>query len=309
MIVAKTNMIYHAFGLKINSTIPLPELVALHESIDMAEVQIDIADLTELWMKKDVQQGRFLVDDQMVMFQIPETATFLIETGKKIIVSPMKDADHNKIRLYILGTCMGVLLMQRKVLTLHGSAIAIDGKAYAFIGHSGAGKSTLASTFINKGYQLLSDDIIPLLLDEEGCPYVIPTYPQQKLWQESLQKFGWDSSAFSPLFERETKFAIPVHSSYWKDPLPLGGVFEITKTEEDHTEIKLIQNLDRFHTLYNQTFRHTLIPRLGLREWHFIKSARVINKIKMYQVQRPSNVFTAPELLEKILKIINEEMN
>lgn len=309
MIIAKTNMIYHAFGLKIRSTIPLPELVASNESIDMAEVQIDIAELNELWVKKGVQQGRFLVDDQMVMFQIPETATFLIEAGKKIIVSPMKDADHNKIRLYILGTCMGALLMQRKVLALHGSAIAIDGKAYAFIGHSGAGKSTLASTFINQGYPLLSDDIIPVLMDEEGCPYVIPTYPQQKLWQESLQKFGLDSSAFSPLFERETKFAIPVHSNYCKDPLPLGGVFEITKTEEDHAKIKPIQNLERFHTLYNHTFRQSLIPRLGLMEWHFKESAGIIKKIKMYQVQRPSNVFTAPELLEKILSIINEEMN
>ena len=38
---------------------------------------------------------------------------------------------------------MGALLMQRKILPLHGSAIAIDGKAYAFVGDSGAGKSTL----------------------------------------------------------------------------------------------------------------------------------------------------------------------
>jgi hypothetical protein len=308
MTVAQANMVYHAFGLKINSTIPLPELVASNESMDMAEVQIDIAELNELWVKKGVQQGKFLVDDQLVIFQIAETAIFQIEDGKKIIVSPMKDSDNNKIRLYILGTCMGVLLMQRKVLALHGSAIAIDGKAYAFIGHSGAGKSTLASTFIKQGYQLLSDDIIPLLMNEGGCPNVIPTYPQQKLWQESLQQFGWNSSDFRPLFERETKFAIPVHSRYCKDPLPLGGVFEITKTEEDYAKIKPIKNLERFHTLYNHTFRHSLIPRLGLMEWHFTESAGIINKIKMYQVQRPSNIFTAPELLEKILKIINQEM-
>ncbi|MCM3665215.1 aldolase [Mesobacillus subterraneus] len=308
MIVAKENMIYHAFGLKIKSTIPLPELVASNESLDMAEVEIEIDELNELWLKKG-EQGKFIVDHQMVMFQIPETATFLIKDGKKIIVSPIKDSDDNKIRLFILGTCMGALLMQRKVLALHGSAIAIDGKAYAFIGHSGAGKSTLASTFINQGYQLLSDDIIPVIIDKEGCPNVIPTYPQQKLWQESLQKFGFNSSAFSPLFERETKFAIPVHSSYCNDPLPLGGVFEITKTEENHAKIKSIQNLERFHTLYNHTFRQSLIPRLGLMEWHFTESAGIINKIKMYQVHRPSNVFTAPELLEKILKMINEEMN
>ena len=87
------------------------------------------------------------------MFQVPDTAIFCIKDGNKIIVSPIKGSEEDKIRLYILGTCMGVLLMQRKVLTLHGSAIAIDGKAYAFIGESGAGKSTLASAFIREGYQ------------------------------------------------------------------------------------------------------------------------------------------------------------
>ena len=37
--------------------------------------------------------------------------------------------DEDIIRLYILGTCMGAILMQRKILPLHGSAIAINGKA------------------------------------------------------------------------------------------------------------------------------------------------------------------------------------
>lgn len=309
MILTGTTFNYKAFGLKIESMISLPELAFLDKSIESSEVKIGIADLNDIWSNKSTQQGRFFIEGKSIMFKIYDTATFLIRDGNEILVSPLQGADENKIRLYILGTCMGALLLQRKVLALHGSAVAINGKAYAFIGHSGAGKSTLASTFINQGYQLLSDDIIPVLKDKEGYPNVIPTYPQQKLWQESLQKFGLDSSAFSPLFERETKFAIPVHSSYFKDPLPLGGVFEITKTEEDHVKINPIQNLERFHTLYNHTFRHSLIPRLGLMEWHFTESAGIIKKIKMYQVQRPSNVYTAPELLEKILKVINEEMS
>lgn len=307
MIGAKVKMVYHAFGLKIKSTIPLPELVVSKDSIETIEVNIDIAELNELWAEKDIPPGKFYVDDQMVMFRIPETATFLIEKGEKILVSPMKESDDNKIRLYILGTCMGALLMQRKVMALHGSAIAIDGKAYAFIGHSGAGKSTLASTFVNKGYQLLSDDIIPVVMDKEGRPFVIPTYPQQKLWQETLQNFGWDSSIFTPLFERETKFAIPVHSSYCKEPLPLGGVFEIARTEEDHVRIVPIQSLERFQTLYDHTFRYSLIPLLGLMEWHFTESAGIIKKIEMYQVLRPFDSFTAPEMVEKILKELCQE--
>ena len=77
----------------------------------------------------------------------------IFKDGNKIIVSPLDEIDEDVIRLYILGTCMGAILMQRKILPLHGSAIAINGKAYAIVGDSGAGKSTLASAFLKKGYQ------------------------------------------------------------------------------------------------------------------------------------------------------------
>ena len=50
------------------------------------------------------------------------------------IVSPLKRYDEDVIRLYILGTCMGAILMQRRIFPLHGSAVAINGKAYAFVG-------------------------------------------------------------------------------------------------------------------------------------------------------------------------------
>lgn len=105
------------------------------------------------------------------MFQVADTAIFAIQNGDTIQVSPMAGADEAKIRLFLLGTCMGALLMQRKILPLHGSAIAIDGKAYAFVGHSGAGKSTLASAFINKGFQLLSDDVIAVTLRNLVFPW------------------------------------------------------------------------------------------------------------------------------------------
>ena len=42
---------------------------------------------------------------------------------------------------------------EKDILPLHGSAVAINGKAYAFMGNSGAGKSTLASALINQGYE------------------------------------------------------------------------------------------------------------------------------------------------------------
>ncbi|MCS0826141.1 aldolase [Cytobacillus firmus] len=307
MIETKKKKYYTAFGLKISSVISLPELPQVRWFKEEEDIIIEIDDLTSVWNKVEYKAGKFLVEKNFVLFQINNTATFCIRDGKKIIVSPMKGADFEKIRLYILGTCMGALLMQRRVLPLHGSAVAINGEAYAFIGQSGAGKSTLSSVFLNKGYQLLSDDVIPILGFEEGNqPLVYPSYPQQKLWKESLHEFGMETNEFRPLFERETKFAIPVFKNFCKKPLPLAGVFEILKTETNEIDIQPISGLQSLNTLYNNTYRKFLIDRLGLREWHFNVTANMANKIQVYQLQRPVSRFTAYDLTSLILNTIKK---
>ncbi|MBJ7958966.1 aldolase [Bacillus cereus group sp. N28] len=299
--------IYKAFGLALLSEIPLPELPQVSNYENEVDVKIETADLSQLWEELSSPKSVFVVEEELIMFQIPETATFCIQNGEKIIVSPMKGSDQDKIRLYILGTCMGALLMQRNILPLHGSVIAINGKAYAFVGRSGAGKSTLASALLSKGYKLLSDDVIAVSLSEDNIPFVTPSYPQQKLWKESLDQFGMETAHYQPLFERETKYAVPVTANFFEEPLPLAGVFELVKVENGDVEIQQIEGLERLRTLLRHTYRNSLIPRLGMMEWHFMHSTNIVNKIDMFQLRRPISKFTAHDLVSKILESLKEE--
>ncbi|WP_404452364.1 aldolase [Virgibacillus necropolis] len=297
---------YRAFGLNIFSDIPLPEL----PQVNLAEIQMNIeirkTDLKSLWSELSIPNRHFVVKEDLIMFQVPETAIFLIQNGREIFVSPFEGSKDDQIRLYILGTCMGALLMQRKSLPLHGSAIVIDGKAYAIVGDSGAGKSTLASAFLKKGYQLLSDDVIPVTLSENNIPIVTPAYPQQKLWIESLDQFGIDSNSLRPIIDRETKFAVPVSTQFSDELMPLAGVFELVKTDRDEIDILPIQKLQRLHTLFNHTYRNFIIARSGLMEWHFNTSTKIISNIELYKVRRPTSRFTAHELVDLILAKIHK---
>ncbi|WP_078553429.1 aldolase [Bacillus alkalicellulosilyticus] len=300
---------YKAFGFDVNSMIDLPELQKVSDCDEASDINIMITDLTEKLDKHGVKGQYFTVTNEFVLFHVPEIAIFLIQDGNTILVSPYEGATTDHIRLYLLGTCMGILLMQRKILPLHGSALAIDGKAYAIVGDSGAGKSTLASALLKQGYGLISDDVIPVTLSEEGIPMVTPAYPQQKLWQESLTEFGMDSVGYRPIVDRETKFAIPVQSQFVTESMPLAGVFELVKTNDDDVKLQPITGLERFQKLYYHTYRNFLLEPMGLMQWHFNLCAQMVSKLRVYQLQRPVSRFTANDLVSLLLSTVQEGEN
>ncbi|MGG3943996.1 aldolase [Peribacillus psychrosaccharolyticus] len=307
MINSLQTMVYKAFGFTIFSDISLPEIPHHNLETGLADIIIKKTDLSQLMSERSSVTEHFVVKENSITFHVPEIATFQIRNGNEILVSPLNNSDEDYHRLYILGTCMGAILMQRKILPLHGSAIAIDGKAYAFVGDSGAGKSTLASAFLNRGYQLLSDDVIPVTISAENIPIVTPAYPQQKLWMESLNQFGMESDQYKPIVERETKFAVPVSSQFANQQLPLAGIVELIKTDDLEISITPITKMARFHTLFTHTYRNFFLAGAGLMDWHFVTSAKMVNNLSFYQLQRPVSRFTAHDLTELILSTISKE--
>ncbi|WP_338789125.1 aldolase [Metabacillus sp. FJAT-53654] len=307
MITCKNKIVYKAFGLKVLSSILLPELEKEQSISFDPDILVEKSDLTEQWSLLGDPKRYFVVRENYCLFDVPNVAIYLVENGEKITFSPYNNANEDQIRLYLLGTCMGAILMQRKILPLHGSAIEINGKAYAIVGDSGAGKSTLASAFLKLGYQLISDDVIPVTINKKGIPIVTPAYPQQKLWLESLNQFAMESNQFRPIFNRETKFAIPVINQFASRPLPLAGVIELVKTNNDEIEFNPVENLNRLHILFCNTYRNFFIEPSGLMEWHFNTTAKMCEHIDIYHLRRPTSRFTAYDLTELILKTLNKE--
>jgi hypothetical protein len=296
---------YKAFGLHVRSEIELPALIEQDEKIDNVDIEIVIEDLSNYWDGLDGKQKNYAFEDHQFLFEIPDTAIYCIREGNKIIVSPMAGSDEDLVRLYLLGSCMGAILMQRRILPLHGSSVVINGKAYAFVGESGAGKSTLAATLLNQGFSLLSDDVIALSFTDEGTPIVTPSYPQQKLWQNSIERLGMQTNDYVPLYQEINKYAIPVSNRFHSGSFPLAGVFELVITE-DEVSIVPIKKLERFPVLFRHTYRNFLVPFLKLEQWHFNMSAKIINQIDVYQIRRSNHTFSAHQLTTQILNMVNK---
>lgn len=328
---------YIVFGLRISSELNLPELIlAAPEAVE--DVVIRQADLTA-WSDQ-LEQANFVMLDEQFMFQIPGTAIYAVREGKEIEVSIFSGADPDTVRLFVLGTCMGVLLMQRRILPIHGSAVVIGGKAYAFVGESGTGKSTLAAAFRQAGYQMVSDDVIAVKATASSA-IVYPAYPQQKLGLDSLLQLEalrenkharkrnnirslTDGNSVMPQYRdlrmlagELNKYAVPAVDEFFNDLLPLGGVFELVADSPIRAlmregELMAVTEqplnvLECLHTLLQHTYRRVILPRMGLSEWSFDTAARMARKVEGWRLLRDSSVFTASEVVQRVLDIIRKE--
>ncbi|WP_240644108.1 aldolase [Paenibacillus paeoniae] len=307
MFDTKVKLQYKAFGFSVHSDMLLPELSAAESDTAKADITVKVNSFLKNGF--DAEPYDFIAEDGMVSVKMPDAGVFRVQDGDKIIVSPYAGADEDLIRLYVLGTCFGILLLQRGIYPLHGSALAINGKAYAIVGQSGAGKSTLASALIEKGFRLLSDDVIAVSHDSlTGQPIVAPSYPQQKLWQNSLEAMGQSHEALRSIFGRETKYCVPLTDSFHGTSLPLGGVFELTRTTElDGIELEPAGKLERLPLLFRHTYRYQLIERMNLMKWHFEQSAALASRLNIYRLRRGESAFTAPQLADLILNTISTE--
>ena len=89
---------------------------------------------------------------------------FRVINGNEIIVNPDLSINKAFLRSLILMQGMGIILYQRGYLVLHGSAVQMKDGAVAFLGQRGNGKSTITIALNNKGYPIISDDVLPVKL-------------------------------------------------------------------------------------------------------------------------------------------------
>lgn len=291
------------------SFIPIPEASELQlENLD-SEVQIISMDLSLYAQEFDISKLRFKLTDVGFLFYVPETAVYCIKNGNEIGIHLLPNYSYKKVKLFLLGTCMGILLLQRGVLPLHGSAVSKDGKAYAIIGDSGAGKSTLTANLNNSGFNFLSDDVIAVNFDnDDSLPMIYPSYPQQKLWKDSLNRFDLCSNNLQPILDKEDKFAVPITDTFKSEPLVLSGIFELIKiNNKQGVIVREIQNIEKIYRIQLHTYRKIFLKELQLENWHFEMAASLAGKIHFSEIQRSSMEDTLNEISKIICNRINNK--
>jgi len=298
---------YKLFGLVISSELELNGLPGFELAGQTPDAEVKLRDWSELSSRMAIMDNRFMMLDGSLWFHVPDTAAFRIGGGREIHIYPHPSGDERRMRLYILGTCMGALLMQRRIYPLHGSAVVIDGEAYAFVGESGAGKSTLAAAFLQRGFRLLSDDVIAVTLDPSGRPIVMPAYPQQKLWLDSLEQLDMKSADHEPLVLEVSKYAVSVKDRFHDAPVRLAGIYELMPNADcDRPLTASLGRLERLHTILTHTYRGMLAGLQGLAEWRFSMAATIASRTQVNRLYRPVRLFAAYRLVDHLIGPVEE---
>ncbi|SMC98162.1 hypothetical protein [Sporomusa malonica] len=288
---------YKVFGLHIMSDIQLPELLIDTEGGDSSWVNISLGKTPTSISEPVEKTESYQIAANQFLFQVPGVGCYYVTKGNSITVQPAEHAEECFVRLFLLGTALGALLMQRSSFPIHGSAVVINGGCVVFTGVSGVGKSTLLAAFREQGYSFLTDDVAAVILDADGVPWVQPAYPQQKLWRDSADTLGVNTVSLVPVYSgvNKDKFTIPVHKRFWQSPMPLVAVYELEVGQSQNVTINSFSGLDKLSVLINHTYRPWLIDGLGLKVAHFKQCAAIGKRVTVSRLTRPEGVFSLEE--------------
>lgn len=267
--------LYTAYGLRIASQRPLPELVDVAPDAEAGvapDVEVVWEDVTPL------DEGQWFDahgegEESFAQLRFANVCDIVVLGGRRIVVSPAPEASPETVRLPLLGAAMALVLHQRALFALHGSAISIAGRAAIFIGRKGQGKSTLASALYGRGHELLADDIAVITPGESSAStsrslVVRPGFPQLKLVPDSLKAaLGMDAHELPPVAAIVDKRAHRIRERFAQSDVPLARVYVLGDGE---------WNLEAppSQEALAQVLTHSYSARFGTRLLHGAAAAR-----------------------------------
>ena len=275
------------FDFRISSEIPLPELPFARPDDDRPIVSIRRARVPARLPGGGQPQWHLEARGDEALLTVPDVARFLITGGVEIQVDRLPNSTERQVRLFLLGSALGILAHQRGLLPLHANAVVVAGNAYAFCGPSGAGKSTLAAHFERRGYSLLSDDVCAVELCEIDQALAWPGIPQVKLWKDAALTFGYAQSALEPVAEQIEKYRVPYARPRGPRPVPLKRLYVLSSAAGDHEcGIVRLTGSDAMAAVVANTYRGLYLAPMGLSALHFRRCAAVLRSVRVYAAPR-----------------------
>jgi hypothetical protein len=164
--------------------------------------------------------------DGSIYLQWPGLAEFLLSPdGSQISCCVAPSVPPLSWHTYLLGPVLSFALVKKGIEPLHATVVVVDGKAVGFLGESGQGKSTLAASFVQRGYRLLTDDLL-VVRERHGTVWACPGPRRIKLFPTEARELLGRLTAAAPMNPVTPKLVIPLPSTHAEDAaVPLQALY------------------------------------------------------------------------------------
>lgn len=280
-------MLFRAFNLNIESDFDL-RLPQTNGKADVYFKQKKIENpklkITKVYRKSTTAKVGF--DDKNIHLHWSEIADFQAVMGSFLYYQLLGE-NIDLFRVFALSEAFGLILFQRGIFLLHGSAVEIDKQANVFVGVGGAGKSTTIAAFAKAGFTVLSDDLVAIQFID-GKPYLIPSFPHIKIWESSLDGLQIDKTNIEPAFEGNDKFFLrPTYQNYPESSLPLKKIHILQRPYSKKSTVIKANELP-IELLKYFPLPHQLLIGNNLQK-HFMDSIRLANQVEIERMNRPKD--------------------
>lgn len=255
-------------GWRVRSEWPLPELMPWTGDDRPTDITIRRGPIPERLSGPLRETPLVQVDARNVLrFTVRNVANYLVRDGNEVIIDTPHATDTQDVGLFLLGSVLGFLCHQRGLLPLHASCVSYRGQTLAFLGPSGAGKSTMAALLLKQGARLLSDDVAVIDVRAAGGPLLLPTFPRQKLWRDTIDALGVTPGRYLRRTVTLEKFDRPVPGAFDGTPVRLDRICRLLpRVRQDAPQLLPVDGLQAVSFLYENVYRRTAGGLLGLTE-------------------------------------------
>ncbi len=296
--------LYTAFGLHIASDIPFAKENGDGRDVD---VLIRVESLPKKWLADArAKDGYVEIDGADIWFVWEDLGVMKIHAGRDIILDPIPDAQDSLVNQAIQSAGLGLLLYQRNTLTLHASAVEVNGGVVAFVGYKGAGKSTTAASLLAHGHALVTDDLLALnFVAETNEICAFPGIPQLRLWPESVAaSLGENPELLPRNSSLSTKRLRDVNDTFTRRALPLQAIYVLDFHEdpEDHqVQITPVSPRDACVELVRHSFALHYLGNQGASVKHLAQSRLLTRNVPIRLLKRPRALQALPGMVNAIL--------
>lgn len=289
---------YRAFGLHIQSAVPLPELPPAGNGRDIT-IRLGSSKDWLLHSRSD-QEENGIISAKAFHFK-SACGHFFVLNGREIIVDPHLSLDDRYLGFYLLERVIIALLYQRDIAVFHASTVSINGTAVSFLGPPHSGKTAIASSFCSLGCRMVDDDILAFRL-KGNTSSVLPGYPMIKLWPNLLKLLNISLDQVRPVFPGQDKrvYRLECFSSH---PLPLGAIYVLE--ESDSLKIEKLAPVHAVRLLMASWYGllyGELFPMAGGYSKAFLQSVYLCKTTRVSRLCRPRGFSHVPELIDMIEK-------